>query len=617
MAEGYTERKPLPEDFKLLYIQWLKNEIENINPKQERLIMVYSKALESLKAYKSTLRYPESLLAVKCIGHSIKNKLEIRFLNYCRENGYPLLDKTSEETLNDGIKICIRKLQDDPSLNKPKKKRKYVPKKRSGGYAILLALLECYTINNGISKEDIIELASKYCDSNFASNPSTKEFYSAWNSMKTLIDNNLVIEEGRPRQYMLTEEGQTLAESLKIADNIYFQPESRYHKQKFQDDNSQLIAFKNNELSKNLSDLMNSNEVQVELPNSSSWFANNTFPDISLDIGNQNAFMVSSLLPPKSSEQEKPIVEPINTELIRARWNGIIYELWVPDSYDIILFIDHREVRSLNERSFFVEALQKRGIRAEVKQLSLGDMVWVARHKITKKECVLNFLLERKRLDDLSSSIKDNRFIEQKNRLKKTGCKYIFYLIEETSRNGTTLMAQALKTSIWTTAIYNNFHIKRTKNSDDTVEWLYNISHSIYKYYSGKMILVIRPRDLSDQSHYQSILDKFRVQFEKRNNKIECSHSYESFQEISEKNTLMTVKELYIRTLMLTRGVSLEKALVIQLKYPTLKSLLLAYQHCKSDNESKRMMQNAFSDQPGNKRIGKALSETLWETFGK
>ena len=44
---------------------------------------------------------------------------------------------------------------------------------------------------------------------------------------------------------------------------------------------------------------------------------------------------------------------------------------------------------------------------------------------------VLDFIVERKRMDDLASSIVDGRFREQKHRMKQSGLANAVYLIEE------------------------------------------------------------------------------------------------------------------------------------------------------------------------------------------
>lgn len=47
----------------------------------------------------------------------------------------------------------------------------------------------------------------------------------------------------------------------------------------------------------------------------------------------------------------------------------------------------------------------------------MGDGIWIARHKHIGSEYVLDFIVERKNVDDLRSSIRDNRYKEQKVRI--------------------------------------------------------------------------------------------------------------------------------------------------------------------------------------------------------
>jgi crossover junction endonuclease MUS81 len=49
----------------------------------------------------------------------------------------------------------------------------------------------------------------------------------------------------------------------------------------------------------------------------------------------------------------------------------------------------------------------------EMRRLSVGDFAWICRDK-NGRELMLPYILERKRLDDLSGSIQDGRFHEQK-----------------------------------------------------------------------------------------------------------------------------------------------------------------------------------------------------------
>lgn len=49
----------------------------------------------------------------------------------------------------------------------------------------------------------------------------------------------------------------------------------------------------------------------------------------------------------------------------------------------------------------------------EMRRLSVGDFAWICRDR-NGRELMLPYILERKRLDDLSGSIQDGRFHEQK-----------------------------------------------------------------------------------------------------------------------------------------------------------------------------------------------------------
>lgn len=93
---------------------------------------------------------------------------------------------------------------------------------------------------------------------------------------------------------------------------------------------------------------------------------------------------------------------------------------WPAGSYSITMVLDNREIKSKNNRSGFIDLLRKDGMEVEQRALPLGDVLWVAKRvdggglDTEEDECVLNWVIERKRLDDLVGSITDGRFHEQK-----------------------------------------------------------------------------------------------------------------------------------------------------------------------------------------------------------
>lgn len=123
------------------------------------------------------------------------------------------------------LDTCIEKRRNDSQGNtqddgEPSRKRRstktYVPRYRTGAYAILLSMLEHReeNFNDSVSKEQIISLAEQHCDSSFDMTEGFKS-YTAWNSIKTLIDKDLVWKSGKPSKYTLTETGVTMAQQLK------------------------------------------------------------------------------------------------------------------------------------------------------------------------------------------------------------------------------------------------------------------------------------------------------------------------------------------------------------------------------------------------------------------
>ncbi|XP_041006744.1 crossover junction endonuclease MUS81-like [Juglans microcarpa x Juglans regia] len=66
-----------------------------------------------------------------------------------------------------------------------------------------------------------------------------------------------------------------------------------------------------------------------------------------------------------------------------------------------------------------------------VRRLPVGDGIWIARHKYVDSEYVLDYIVERKNVDDLHCSIRDNRYWDQKLRLLRCGLKRLKYLVED------------------------------------------------------------------------------------------------------------------------------------------------------------------------------------------
>ena len=154
-----------------------------------------------------------------------------------------------EPEVEDALSPARKKKKTKPAQAKVPKL--YVPKTRSGSYAILLALLSNVAEefrrpfgpvpanlesasdiaefedaqqdrlnialqNAQLTKQETIAAAKVYSDSDFEKS-ETGGHYTAWSSMKTLLGRGLVCTRGNPARFWLTREGWASASAVKEA----------------------------------------------------------------------------------------------------------------------------------------------------------------------------------------------------------------------------------------------------------------------------------------------------------------------------------------------------------------------------------------------------------------
>lgn len=133
-----------------------------------------------------------------------------------------------------------------------------------------------------------------------------------------------------------------------------------------------------------------------------------------------------------------------------------------------------------------LKALEKRKVNFEVRRLSVGDFLWICRDESNKDvELVLPYIVERKRMDDLASSIKDGRFHEQKFRLSDCGLPNKIYMIENRGNNAHVgLPITNLLQATTNTLIQNEFMVKFTDSNEDSMLYLSVMSNLLIKMFT-------------------------------------------------------------------------------------------------------------------------------------
>ena len=163
-------------------------------------------------------------------------------------------------------------------------------------------------------------------------------------------------------------------------------------------------------------------------------------------------------------------------------------------SFRVKLVMDKREVNGAGaDRAFMGEELLRRDVYFDQRVLDVGDITWVAISNTGQPDVILDYIVERKRMDDLASSIMDGRFFEQKLRLSACGLRNVFYLVEEFDNvNVDNFGRDALRTAMASTQTLSNFFVKRTAGVDDTVRFLRLLTKVIQKRYEvGFCTLII------------------------------------------------------------------------------------------------------------------------------
>ncbi|KAJ3282079.1 Crossover junction endonuclease mus81 [Borealophlyctis nickersoniae] len=274
-------------------------------------------------------------------------------------------------------------------------------------------------------------------------------------------------------------------------------------------------------------------------------------------------------------------------------------------TFDVYLLLDNREVRGQSDRSFLQTQFERKNVKILTRALELGDFIWVAKQKHKNpgdcQEIVLDFIVERKIMDDLTASLKDGRYKEQKFRLSSTGAQ-IIYLVEE-SNFPDPAMKDAVETVITQTQAVQGFFVKRTATIDETVEYLTLLTRQLAAKYEKEDLFAIPTNNI----HIETFKE-LRSQLEERD-KRRYLLPFDAYQVINRKTRNFTLKDVWTRQLMTIKGMGGEKAAVIAAKYPTMKSLLEALDNSGDDKEKEGLLR-ALGGQ-GRKAINPALAKKL------
>ncbi|KAJ6944527.1 crossover junction endonuclease MUS81 isoform X2 [Populus alba x Populus x berolinensis] len=501
------------EDLVSYMLQKRQELVESPKGLSENLEMTLSKAYSSVCCSTNPIKNLKDLSQIKGVGKWIVRLMEGFF-----DNGSG--SSEPEDLTKKGKRAQVAK--------------RYLPQRNSVSYALLITLYR-ETVNSkefmhkqelidaaevsGLSRAPIVPEKGKGKPSQFG---SSREWYSGWSCMTTLINKGLVVKSSCPAKYMLTDEGRETAREclirsrmedpgdnlanlegssdlnmLNISDMESARPDSSrgatfasvalsrqkksidvpleslerfmrmgYSKEKvlhaFSEvsETSQykeisslwpavlchlredLIYGVHSEPQTLTEDFRSTSTActfsngQVDPATKSNQMGSNcdgpNMPNLTSACSTSRSFSMRAC---SSSEHamKKSSSDRLDTNMNVLSLPPLSSGERFEDVYEVILILDDREqfaIQCLRGRKLIECICKEHKIKIQVRRLPVGDGIWIARHKYLLSEYVLDFIVERKKVDDLRSSIRDNRYRDQKLRLLRCGLKKLIYLVE-------------------------------------------------------------------------------------------------------------------------------------------------------------------------------------------
>ncbi|KAJ1926928.1 Crossover junction endonuclease mus81 [Tieghemiomyces parasiticus] len=541
-----------------LFLKWVNGWLREARQRNSRLQHVYRRAYDSLSECTEVLQTAQEAKRLKGIGDALATKLQARLDQHRMEIG----QVPAEPAVSGPGSPAADAVAPVAAAPAPRRRRttNYVPRYRSGAFAILLALHVLThrerrrTRGDGtdhetwLSKFAIVEVAKHFCDATFDLS-ARGGAYSAWSAMKALVDKELVYRFGTATDYALSEDGESLAlQMLSVT-----QERDPNFATTLED-----IGF----------DALD-DEITTDPPTALIEPEPLCTPaPLATDPGR----------PPRppglAAPSRRPFLVPHaptqsdEPPILMSDGQAITPAAFSAGAYQIFLVLDNREIRSRTDRGFIRVELENRGVPVLIRNLELGDIMWVARpYSCTDadEELFLGYIVERKRMDDLVASIRDGRYKEQKNRLRSCGAEHVIYLVEgshaeEERRIGT----NAIQTVLSETQVLHGFAMKRTASLEATLDYLGRVTAQIQAKFQDRTLHRI-PASHVDRTTYPALKRDLQTRYPDR---IWCI-SYRALSHIASKSGYLTLGDLFVKMLMTVKGMSAEKALHLSRRYPT------------------------------------------------
>ncbi|XP_023566398.1 crossover junction endonuclease MUS81 isoform X3 [Octodon degus] len=542
-------KRPLPVCPNPLFVRWLTEWRDAAASRGRRTRFVFQKALRSLRRYPLPLRSGKEAKILQHFGDGLCRMLDERLQQHqasggehlCRNGDDPLPPRGDHAPDSPSGEKSPVQV---PAQPQARGSSGYWPARNSGARVVLLQLYWEHLDPDGhsfLTKEELLQRCAQKDPR--VSTEIAPLSSRPWPALRSLLHRNLVLRTHQPARYSLTPEGLELAQKLAESEGLSL-----------------------------------------------------------LNVGTG----------PKEPPEQEPALPGAALAELGASEVGVqqpLLELG-PAEYKVVLCVDTGETRGVGHRPELLRELQRLHVNYVVRKLHIGDFVWVAqetRPKDTARpaELVLDYIVERKRLDDLCSSIIDGRFREQKFRLKRCGLGHRVYLVEDHgSVHNLSLPESTLLQAVTNTQVIDGFFVKRTADLKESAAYLALLTRGLERLYQDHT-LCSRPwgTPVYPESGTRPSPNPL------------CSlFTFGDFNSGAIKNKAQSVREVFARQLMQVGGVSGEKAAAVVDRYSTPASLLAAYDACATPKEQEMLLSTIKCGRL-QRNLGPALSRTLSQLY--
>jgi crossover junction endonuclease MUS81 len=125
-------------------------------------------------------------------------------------------------------------------------------------------------------------------------------------------------------------------------------------------------------------------------------------------------------------------------------------------------------------------------------------------------------------------------------------------------------------------------------------------------------VTVIPSRRITSTKSYLSLMDELRA----KEPSVTYGVTFSTFSAIASKSNTLSLRDIFLKMLMCIRGLTGERALEIQKRWPTPRHLVEAYMALEP-SERETLMSDELQSLVGRKKFGKVLSKKIAEVWGE